>query len=172
MERVAKFELVSLKEFQRNFSNDVFEIYTKLRLPARATKYSAGYDFYSPFDFCLKPGKSIIIPTGIKVNMRSDYFLMLVPRSGLGFKFKLQLDNTLGVIDADYYYSKNEGHIFVKITNDNRENSDLHIKRSDAFIQGVFLKFGITNDDEAKQKRDGGLGSTTIKSEKNNTFLL
>ena len=44
--------------------------------------------------------------------------LSIFPRSGLGFKHRLQLDNTVGIIDSDYYGSSNEGHIFIKITCD------------------------------------------------------
>lgn len=160
MDRVAKFELISLKEFQKNFSNDASKIYTKLKIPQRATKYSAGYDFFSPFDFNLEPNKSIIIPTGIRVNMQNDYFLLICVRSGLGFKYKIQLSNTIAIIDADYYFSDNEGHIFVKLFNDNNENETLIIKQGQPIVQGIFMKYGITQDDNVDVIRNGGFGST------------
>ena len=127
----------------------------------RATKYSAGYDFYSPFDFTLNPGETIKIPTGIRAKMREDYALFLLPRSGLGFKYRLQLNNTIGLIDADYFYSDNEGHIFAKITNDSNEGKVISVKKGEAFIQGVFLSYGITEDDEVNSIRNGGFGSTS-----------
>mgnify|MGYP002514300071 CR=1 FL=1 len=95
--------------------------------------------------------------------MREDYVLCLYPRSGLGFKYRLQLNNTVGIIDSDYYYSDNEGHILIKITNDSNEGRILSLNAGDGFAQGVFLPFGITEDDDASGIRNGGFGSTTKK---------
>ena len=93
--------------------------------------------------------------------MREDYVLMVFPRSGLGFKYRLQLNNTVGIIDSDYYYSDNEGHIFIKLTNDSNEGKELEILAGEGFAQGIFLQFGITEDDEVSKIRNGGMGSTT-----------
>ena len=101
------------------------KFYENLNLPKRATKGSAGYDFFAPYSFDLEPGESVKIATGIRVQLDDDKFLALYPRSGLGFKFRIQLDNTVGVIDSDYYNSDNEGHIMAKITNDGREGRDI-----------------------------------------------
>ena len=165
MERIAKFLKVSEDNFISSldgFSKDeAKKIYEDIKLPLRATKYSAGYDFYSPFDFTLNPGETIKIPTGIRAKMREDYALFLLPRSGLGFKYRLQLNNTIGLIDADYFYSDNEGHIFAKITNDSNEGKVISVKKGEAFIQGVFLSYGITEDDEVNTIRNGGFGSTS-----------
>ena len=165
MERMAKFLKVSKENFISSldgFSKDESKkIYEDIKLPLRATKYSAGYDFYAPFDFTLKPGETIKIPTGIRAKMREDYALFLLPRSGLGFKYRLQLNNTIGLIDADYFYSDNEGHIFAKITNDSNEGKVISVKKGEAFIQGVFLSYGITEDDEVNTIRNGGFGSTS-----------
>ncbi len=165
MERMAKFLKVSEENFISSldgFSKDESKkIYEDIKLPLRATKYSAGYDFYAPFDFTLKPGETIKIPTGIRAKMREDYALFLLPRSGLGFKYRLQLNNTIGLIDADYFYSDNEGHIFAKITNDSNEGKVISVKKGEAFIQGVFLSYGITEDDEVNSIRNGGFGSTS-----------
>ncbi len=169
MERIAKFEKVSEEQFLKDFT-DAFpemteeaakEAYNQINTPARATKGSAGYDFCSTVDFTLEPGKSIKIPTGIRVKIREDYVLMIFPRSGLGFKYRLQLDNSVGIIDSDYYFSDNEGHIFIKVTNDSRASKTVTVKRGSGFAQGVFLQYGITEDDEADDVRNGGFGSTT-----------
>jgi dUTP pyrophosphatase len=85
---------------------------------------------------------------------------MIFPRSGLGFKFRIQLNNTVGIIDSDYYGSDNEGHIFIKITNDSNEGRTLSLKKGDGFAQGVFLPYGVTSDDETAAVRNGGFGST------------
>jgi dUTP pyrophosphatase len=166
MKRIAKFEKVSFEQFQSGFDNlfsveELKEIYEELPLPKRATKGSAGYDFFAPFDITLAPGQTIKIPTGIRAKMEDNWVLKLYPRSGLGFKFRLQLNNTVGIIDSDYYYSSNEGHIFAKITNDSNEGKTVSIKKFTGFIQGIFLEYGITYDDEVEEIRYGGFGSTT-----------
>ena len=133
------------------------------RLPKRATAGSAGYDFFAPAEFTLKPGETVKIPTGIRVEMQPEWVLKCYPRSGLGFKYRLQLNNTVGIIDSDYFYSDNEGHIFSKITNDSNENKTLTIPADTGFMQGIFVEYGITVDDDATEIRNGGFGSTTAK---------
>ena len=163
--RIAKFEKVSFEQFKSGFDNEseikIKEFYELLKLPKRATKGSAGYDFYAPFDITLAPGETIKVPTGIRAKMEDNYVLKLYPRSGLGFKYRLQLNNTVGIIDSDYYYSDNEGHIFAKITNDSNENKSLHIDKGTGFMQGIFIEYGITFDDDTTEIRNGGFGSTT-----------
>lgn len=156
MKKVAKFEKVSLEEYLK--ANDSIDTYNNIKLPKRATLYSAGYDFYSPIDFTLKPGETIKVPTGIRCKMIDSYVLMIFPRSSLGFKYRLQLDNTVGIIDADYYNALNEGHIFIKMTNNSEKV--LEVKEGEAFAQGIFLEYGITYDDEVSESRKGGFGST------------
>lgn len=160
MQRIAQFEKVSLEQFLSTCPEGK-EAYEKLKLPQRATSGSAGYDFYMPYDLTLAPGQTALIPTGIRARMQDGWVLCLFPRSGLGFKFRMQLNNTVGIIDADYYHSENEGHIQAKITNDSRENKVLELKQGQGFMQGIFLPFGITEDDEVNTIRNGGFGSTT-----------
>lgn len=166
MKRIARFEKVSEAEFSAAWQ-DTFDTpvpdYDSLLLPKRATKGSAGYDFFSPLDFTLKPGETIKIPTGVCVWMEDGWVLKLYPRSGLGFKYRLQMNNTVGIIDSDYYYSDNEGHIFIKVTNDSNEEKTLALKKGEGFAQGIFVEYGITIDDDADEIRNGGFGSTTKK---------
>lgn len=89
--------------------------------------------------------------------------LKCYPRSGLGFKYRLQFNNTVGIIDSDYFYSDNEGHIFMKLTNDSNEGKTLSVEAGTGFAQGIFVEYGITVDDEASAVRNGGFGSTTGK---------
>lgn len=169
MKRIAKFEKVSFEQYLQDWENlfgyepkEVIEKnYAGIQLPKRATKGSAGYDFFAPQHFSLEPGKTITIPTGIRVQMEEGWVLKCYPRSGLGFKFRLQLNNTVGIIDSDYYNSENEGHIFVKLTNDSNEGKIVNINSGTAFMQGIFVEYGITYDDEVEEIRNGGLGSTT-----------
>lgn len=167
--RIAKFEKVSFSRFEEGIRDilpeltekEAEDLYHKIKFPQRATKGSAGYDFFTPISIKLKPGESVKIPTGIRVRMEEDWVLKLYPRSGLGFKFRLQLNNTVGIIDSDYYYSDNEGHIFAKITNDSKEGKEVFIEQSGGFMQGIFLEYGITTDDDADGIRNGGFGSTS-----------
>ena len=168
MKRIAQFEKVSIDNFVKSwtdeFSTDSItaeNIYNGIALPKRATSGSAGYDIYSPVDFVIKPGETVKIPTGIRCRIDDGWVLKIYPRSGLGFKYRLQLNNTVGIIDSDYYYSDNEGHIFIKITNDSNENKTVEIKAGTGFAQGIFVEYGITVDDDAAGIRNGGFGSTT-----------
>ena len=169
MKRIAEFQKVSFEEFRKGYEafaegmteGEIRAVYDRITLPKRATKGSAGYDFHLTLPIELKPGETVKIPTGIRCRMEEDWVLMLFPRSGLGFKFRLQLNNTVGVIDSDYYGSDNEGHIFARITNDSNEGKTVSLKEGDAFIQGVFLPYGITVDDEVTDVRNGGFGSTS-----------
>ena len=129
-------------------------------IPCRATKGSAGYDFFLPCDIKLNAGESFTVPTGIRVRIDDGWVLMVFPRSGLGFRYRLQLDNTVGVIDSDYYDSDNEGHIMIRITNDSKEPKTLQLRAGDRFAQGIFLPYGITYDDQTEKERNGGFGST------------
>lgn len=149
-------------DLSNNEAVTVKEDYEEIKIPKRATKFSAGYDFFAPFGFILKPGETITIPTGIKCHLEEDKFLAIVPRSGLGFKYKLRLDNTLGVVDADFYNNEsNEGHIFIKISNENNENKELKVNKGEAFAQGIILSYFLAEEEEITTERKGGFGSTT-----------
>lgn len=169
MQRIARFYKVSFNQFEKDWMDsfgstdeEVAEIYADIRLPKRATTGSAGYDFFSPISFNLKPGETIKIPTGIRVEMEEGWVLKCYPRSGLGFKYRLQLNNTVGIIDSDYFYSDNEGHIFAKLTNDSNEGRSINIEAGIGFMQGIFVEYGITVDDDVEEIRNGGFGSTTV----------
>lgn len=171
MNVVAKFERVSVNQFTKDVSekfnidiNDkecmsaIMSAFDNVKLPVRATTDSAGYDFVAPITFELKPGESIILPTGIRCKIETGWVLVAVPRSSLGFKYQMTLANTVGVIDADYYNAKNEGHIMAKIVN--RGDSVMRIEAGERFMQGIFLPYGITSDDNVTKLRDGGIGSS------------
>ncbi len=167
--RIGQFHKVSYRQFKEAFldtfepleEEEIREIYHEIKLPKRATKGSAGYDFFTPFPIVLGPGATVKVPTGIRVEMQENWVLKCYPRSGLGFKYRLQLNNTVGIIDSDYFYSDNEGHIFAKITNDSNEKKVLEIDAGQGFMQGIFVEYGITMDDDVTDVRNGGFGSTT-----------
>ena len=159
--KIAKFEKISFYEASisnNNTYDELKEMYENLKLPKRATKGSAGYDFYLPHDIIIPPKSSLVIPTFIRCKIKNNYVLMLFPRSGQGFKYGIRLQNTCGIIDSDYYNSDNEGHIMVKLYNPN--NDEFELEKGTAFCQGIFVPFGVTVDDKVKKNRNGGFGST------------
>lgn len=167
---MSKFYKVSFEQFKKDYldcyqygtDEQIKQIYDDIKLPERATKGSAGYDFYIPRLLVLSPGGTAKIPTGIRARIDAGWMLMIYPRSGLGFKYKVQLYNTVGVIDSDYFNAKNEGHILVKIYNDSPdETKQLFLDKGDAFVQGIFQPYGIVEDDNATAERTGGFGSTS-----------
>lgn len=189
--RIAKFEKVSFETFLTEFkpiwiaitkanqgikAGDSFAyneeqliadakvVYDNIKLPKRATKGSAGYDFSFPYGTTeLNPGVSVLIPTGIKCEIAEGWVLKEYPRSSLGFNYRIQLDNTVGIIDSDYYNNpKNEGHIMIKITNDSREHMTCVLETGSNFCQGIFVPYGITIDDDVIATRKGGIGSTNV----------
>lgn len=168
MQKIADFEKVSFEQFEKDWlkvfpeTENVREIYDGIKLPQRATAGSAGYDFYAPAEITLNKGVSTLIPSGIRSRIDNGWVLCIFPRSGLGFKHRIQLDNTVGIIDSDYYNSSNEGHIMVKLSCDaHDEGHSVTLAEGDGFAQGIFMPFGITNDDSADGIRDGGFGSTS-----------
>lgn len=170
MQKIAKFHKVSKEQFIKDWCDETHQtpeqaskIYESIKMPKRATIGSAGYDFFAPISFSLIAKEAIKIPTGIRAEIAEGWVLQIYPRSGLGFKYRLQMNNTVGIIDSDYFFADNEGHIFIKMTNDTKEGKEVHVEAGDGFAQGIFMPFGITEDDDADGERRGGFGSTTKK---------
>ena len=160
MKRVGLFEKVSRDQYEKD--TDAPGTYDNIALPKRATAGSAGYDLISPKNIVLGPGQSTKIATGLRVKIKEGWVLFVLPKSGLGTKYRFQLDNTCGVIDSDYYYADNEGHIIITMTNDSKLGKTLEIEAGKAFAQAIFLPYGITEDDDAVGIRKGGFGSTGV----------
>jgi len=154
------FEKISFKQFKKDVIDDK-KLYNEFSLPKRSTKNSAGYDFFSLFDFVLKPGEIKKIPTGIKVKMNMDEMMMLFVRSSMGFKYNIRMCNQVGIFESDYYNNEtNEGHAWLKIQNEG--DKEYIVKKGDAICQGIFTKFlTVDNEEEIKTIRKGGLGSTS-----------
>ena len=91
--------------------------------------------------------------------MDDDVFLLLVPKSGLGCKYGMGMENTIGVIDSDYYNNAStEGHIMFQFTNVGLR--DVTIKKGERIGQGIFLPFLKADQDETTGERTGGFGSS------------
>lgn len=161
-----KFYKVSYEQFKKDFPSCydeefIRDCYNKIKLPERATTGSAGYDFFAPFDIRLSPNITCTFPTGIRCEMDSNVVLMLYPRSGKGFKYRLALNNTVGVIDSDYFFANNDGHIMVKMNYTENDIPSMYIKQGEGFMQGIFINYLTTDDDNATGVRVGGFGSTS-----------
>lgn len=159
----------STKVTDESFDKFCESIYQNIKLPTRATHKSAGYDFFIPFGLILRRKQDIIIPTGIRCSMLDGYSLDIYPKSGLGFKYNLKICNTIGIVDADYYDSSNEGHIMVKLENVGYsrillgESPHIDFPEGKSFVQGIFHEvFQASNDEDNTElkTRDGGFGST------------
>lgn len=165
-QRVGFFRRISYEQYCNDMNNALgdwdeeafLNAWCDLTEPARATSGSAGYDVFAPFEMHLSPGETVTVPTGFSAYMDKGWWLGCLPRSGLGFKYKLQLVNTLGVIDGDYVEADNEGHILLRMTNNSDKTLDL--PKGKAFAQFIFLPYGVTYNDRASGKRSGGFGST------------
>lgn len=156
-----KFEKISFEEFKKVFGDNK-TLYDDYMLPKRATKYSAGYDFLAIKDYVIKPGEIVKIPTGIKAKFETDEVLLIVVRSSMGFKWNVRLTNQVGVIDSDYYNNiDNEGHMFVSLENEG--DKEYVINKGDAYAQGIFMKYLVTDDDNTDGNRISGIGSTNKK---------
>ncbi|MFZ5813767.1 MAG: dUTP diphosphatase [Bacillota bacterium] len=131
----------------------------KVRLPARKTAHSAGYDLEAAEDVRLEPGRVTLIPTGLKAYMEEGDVLLLAIRSSIAVKRGLMLANGIGVIDADYADNpENEGHILVAVANPGSQ--PVQIQKGERIAQAIFTRYLTTVDDAASGQRLGGIGST------------
>ncbi len=166
---MSKFEKVSYEQWRDNCGfkglpeHKLREWYDAIKLPQQATAASAGCDFFMPFSLNLTAGDKFRIATGIRwVTEQSGEdrgrVLLIVPRSGLGFKYGIKLSNTVGVIDADYCDSDNEGHIIISLENPSEQ--DVMLEAGKPFAQGIIVKYEIPEGAESDAERNGGFGST------------
>lgn len=144
------FEKISFEQFKKDVADDI-NLYNEYKLPFRSSSSTAGYDIYLIEDITLKPNEIKKIPTGLKSFFQPDEMLLLIVRSGTGFKYNIRLCNQVAVIDADYYNnSNNEGHMWLKVQNHGDKEVSFH--KGDALAQGVFTKYLITDTDNNLNK--------------------
>ncbi len=157
---VAKFGHVSAAQWAEAMGDRAAEAMPleEIPLPRRATAGSAGYDFVAPAETVIPAGGSALIPTGIRAEMEAGWVLMLFPRSSIGFRHGIRLSNTAGIIDSDYAFAKNEGHIMVKLRNPSE--NPVVIGQGERFCQGIFLPYGTAEEADGFALRQGGFGST------------
>ena len=164
---MSHFEKVSFKRWKKDCGikglsdKELYDWYNAIKLPGQATASSAGCDFFMPYNLNFEAGSRFRIATGIRwvtADDERDRVLLLMPRSGLGFKYGIRLSNTVGVIDADYADSDNEGHIIISLENPSAEG--LQLEEGKPFAQGIVVKYEIPEGAGTDEGRNGGFGST------------
>lgn len=77
---------------------------SKHKLPEYSTAFSAGMDLRANLekDIVISPGKRLLVPTGLFIELPPRYEAQIRPRSGLALKKGITVLNTPGTIDADY----------------------------------------------------------------------
>lgn len=150
---VALWKKVSEGRFKKDGGSD----YQSIALPQRATEGSAGYDLFAADEYIFAPFEQKAVASGVRCQMKKNFVLFVLPKSGLGVKYNLRLANTVGVVDSDYYGADNEGHLIVHLINGEKP---LTIKKGQAYAQAIFLKFYKAKEQKPKGKRLGGFGST------------
>lgn len=156
---VRRFERISYEQFKKDIGDNKV-LYESIELPKRSTKKSAGYDIKSVEHGIIKPGEAMNFKTGLKVSMNEDEVLYLYSRSSYAYKYNVCLMNNVGVIDSDFYNNPdNEGHFQIRLVNFGKNDFEVNI--GDRIAQGVFMKYlTIDNEEEIKNKRTSGIGST------------
>ena len=133
-----------------------------IALPARKTGCSAGYDLAAAEDVLLAPNRVTLVPTGLKAYMQPDEYLGIHVRSGFSIRNLVSCVNDEGIIDADYYdNAENEGHILVSLLN--HSEKVVTLDKGKAFVQGIFVSYDITRDDQVETIRTGGIGSSDLR---------
>ena len=166
---MSHFEKVSFEQWKADCGvkgladSGLREWYDAIKLPKQATSASAGCDFYMPFSLNFEGGSSFKIATGVrwvcgKEAGDRDKVLLVMPRSGLGFKYGIRLSNTVGVIDADYCDSDNEGHIIINL--ENPSDKTVMLREGKPFAQGIVVRYEVPEGAESDESRNGGFGST------------
>lgn len=155
---IARFEHVSQQQFAQDMRQQDAMAVADIPLPRRATQGSAGYDYVCPADVTMQPGEQVLIATGIRAWMEPGWVLINCPRSSLGRKHGIRLANTIGVIDSDYYAADNEGHILVMLVNGG--DHTVTIRKGERFCQGIFLPYGLADEESVSAQRTGGFGSS------------
>lgn len=119
---------------------------SKITLPERQSRGLAGYDFNSPIDFSIHPGKSATIYTDIKARIPDYEVLMLHIRSSIGIKKNIRLAEGVGIIDSDYYNNPdNDGNIILTLTN---VGDDIEIfEQGMKLAQGIFMSYLTVNNE-------------------------
>lgn len=131
-------------------------------IPTYGTEFSAGADLYNlDQPITIDPHKTVLVHTGIAVEIPEGYCGLIFARSGLATKRGLAPANKVGVIDADY-----RGEIMVALHNHSDEPALVAANERVAQLAIVpFLKaeFEVVDELSSTVRGEGGFGSTGTK---------
>lgn len=132
----------------------------ELNAPQRADAKSAGYDFFTPTDINIHPGRQVVVWTDVKAYMQENEVLQLFVRSSVGIKRGVVLANGTGIIDASYYNNPdNDGNIGICLINNSKIVQ--HFEAGERIAQGIFTAYLVADDDNVlHNERKGGFGSS------------
>ena len=130
-------------------------------MPTMGNSGDAGYDLKAASACVIEPGARVLVPTGVKLAMPSDYVALVHPRSGLAAKNGITVLNAPGTIDAGY-----RGEIAVTLINHSTES--FSIVRGDRIAQILFQRFEspyfiAVTELPGSQRGTAGFGSTGVK---------
>ncbi len=128
-------------------------------VPTRGSKYAAGADLYSAEnDLYIEDRQTVMIGTGIAMEIPEGYVGLVYARSGLACKEGLAPANKVGVIDSDY-----RGEIKVALYNQSGQKK--LVKKGERIAQIVIAPFLAPEFTEVSEldetdRGEGGFGST------------
>ena len=134
------------------------KLYRNATCPTRGTSDSAGLDLYATDDHCIWTGETVMIDTGVALELPEDTFGMVVARSGLSTKQNLTLANGVGIIDCDYRNT-------IKVPLHNLGQDRQLIKKGDRIAQLVIVSYvpvelEVVDELSDTERGMGGFGST------------
>lgn len=130
-------------------------------LPIKAHSDDAAFDLKARTDVTIQPHKTVLVPSGLFIELPEGYEAQVRPRSGLALKHSITVLNTPGTIDAGY-----RGEVCAIMIN--HGDMPFEIKRGDRIAQMVIQKLPeieLLQVDELNDTARGanGLGSTGVK---------
>ena len=132
------------------------------KFPTRASKQAAGWDLYAAKGCIIEPGETVLVHTGIALEIPDGYCGKLYSRSGLSTKKGLRLANCVGVIDSDY-----RGEIMVAMYNDSSFVREIEVgdRIAQIIIESYIKidKFNVVEELSNTDRGNGGFGSTGNK---------
>lgn len=142
----------------------VKKLHPEAIIPAYATDGSAAMDLHALFD-ASKPERkvwgngSLVVRTGLSFEIPEGYAMLILSRSGMGFRENTRLANCVGLIDSDY-----RGEVMVKLTRDDNDGR-IGVKHGDRIAQAFLIplpKLTLVEVDQlsSTERGEGGLGHT------------
>lgn len=137
-----------------------------LPLPTYATEGSAGMDLLAAVesDVSINPAETLLVPTGISVQLPEGFEAQVRPRSGLAIKYQIGILNSPGTIDSDY-----RGEVKIILTNFGKQ--PFVVRRGDRIAQMVIHRYARVEWEEVESldetaRGGGGFGHTGVSSSK------